>query len=335
MTTTSTCRAILGIAATLVAPLAAADHHLFEFEQIYSDATGKVQFIVMHQTPPTDGEDKWANTRILVTNRDTGAVKGIFINTDLPSSSTADRRVLIGSQSFAALGLIKPDYTMPDGTLPLKNTWLGWADFIFDYPALPTDGKMALDGLTLQPTPNVATNFSGASASIAPAVTPPPGATKVRVVEYYNASLDHYFITPLAAEQAVLDAGVTIKGWVRTGEGFNVYTTAESGTSAVCRYYMPPEFGNSHFFGRGTVECDATGKKNPGFVLEDPKFMYVYLPTNGTCATGQVPIYRVFDNRADANHRYMTSSNVRSAMVSSGWVAEGDGPDLVVMCAVP
>jgi len=150
MKTTSACHAILlGIAAALLAPLAAADHHLFEFEQIYSDAAGKVQFIVMHQTPPTDGEDKWANTRILVTNRDTGAVKGIFINTDLPSSSTADRRVLIGSQSFAALGLIKPDYTMPDGTLPLKNTWLGWADFIFDYSALPTDGKMALEAYSV------------------------------------------------------------------------------------------------------------------------------------------------------------------------------------------
>ena len=53
----------------------------------------------------------------------------------------------------------------------------------------------------------------------------------------------------------------------------------------------------------------------------------------GNCATGQVPVYRVFSNRADANHRYTTSRTVRDQMVGKGWLAEGDGPDTVVMCA--
>ena len=35
----------------------------------------------------------------------------------------------------------------------------------------------------------------------------------------------------------------------------------------------------------------------------------------------------------DANHRYMTDRTVRDQMVAKGWLAEGDGPDLVVMCA--
>ena len=46
-----------------------------------------------------------------------------------------------------------------------------------------------------------------------------------------------------------------------------------------------------------------------------------------------MPVYRVFSNRADANHRYMTDRGVRDQMVASGWLAEGDGADLVVMCA--
>jgi hypothetical protein len=133
-------------------------------------------------------------------------------------------------------------------------------------------------------------------------------------------------------EIEVLDSGA-LAGWVRTGEGFNVYSTAQAGTSPVCRYYMPPEYGNSHFFGRGTAECEATGAHNPGFVLEDSNFMHVFLPAGGTCAAGQVPVYRVFSNRADANHRYMTSAALRTTMVGRGWLAEGDGPDLVVMCA--
>lgn len=38
--------------------------------------------------------------------------------------------------------------------------------------------------------------------------------------------------------------------------------------------------------------------------------------------------------RADANHRYnMTDRIVRDQMVAQGWLAEGDGPNLMVMCA--
>ena len=44
-------------------------------------------------------------------------------------------------------------------------------------------------------------------------------------------------------------------------------------------------------------------------------------------------VYRVFTNRADANHRYMTDQAVRDADGGEGLVAEGDGPELVVMCA--
>jgi hypothetical protein len=153
------------------------------------------------------------------------------------------------------------------------------------------------------------------------------------VIEYYNASLDHYFITWLPAEIAILDAGTQIKGWKRTGCSFKTYTTTQAGISPVCRYYIPPGLGDSHFFGRGTVECNATGQKNPSFVLEDPAFMQMFLPAAGVCPAGTTQVYRVFSNRPDANHRYMTDKAVRDQMVAKGWLAEGDGPDLVVMCA--
>jgi hypothetical protein len=162
--------------------------------------------------------------------------------------------------------------------------------------------------------------------------TPPPAGSS-KVVEYYNASLDHYFITWLKAEQDNLDAGKTPTKWIRTGYSFNTYTAAQAGTSPVCRYYIPPAKGDSHFFGRGTTECNATGAANPTFVLEDPAFMQLFLPVAGNCPAGTTPIYRVFSNRPDANHRYMTDKAVRDSMVAKGWLAEGDGPDLIVMCA--
>ena len=162
------------------------------------------------------------------------------------------------------------------------------------------------------------------------AAGPPPA---VGVVEYYNAVLDHYFITWVAAEQANLDAGNTPTRWTRTGLSFKAYTTPQTGASPVCRYYIPPQLGDSHFFGRGVQECTATGQNHPTFVLESPDFMYVFLPSAGTCPAGTMNVYRVFSNRPDANHRYTTDAAVRAQMVARGWLAEGDGPDAVVMCA--
>jgi hypothetical protein len=68
-------------------------------------------------------------------------------------------------------------------------------------------------------------------------------------------------------------------------------------------------------------------------VLEDPAFMYMFLPNAGVCPSNTTEVYRVFDNRIDANHRYMTDPALRDQMRAMGWIAEGDGPNLVVMCA--
>ena len=163
------------------------------------------------------------------------------------------------------------------------------------------------------------------------AVAPPE--IPVEVVEFFNPALDHYFISWLTSEIAILDAGTSIQGWQRTGHRFKAHLASQALTSPVCRFYLPPQYGDSHFFGRGTAECDATGRDNPGFVLEAAAFMRMFLPVVGTCPVGTIPVYRVFSNRADANHRYMTDISVRDQMVAKGWVAEGDGPDLVAMCA--
>jgi Repeat of unknown function (DUF5648) len=159
-----------------------------------------------------------------------------------------------------------------------------------------------------------------------------PGPHPLTVVEFYNAALDHYFITWNPEEIAGLDTASSARGWTRTGLTFNVYKQQGNGTSAVCRYYLPPQYGDSHFFGRGAEECRATGDRNPAFVLEQSDFMQVWLPTQGFCPANTRAIYRVFSNRIDANHRYTTDPAVRDRMVQRGWLAEGDGPDQVVMC---
>jgi hypothetical protein len=159
-------------------------------------------------------------------------------------------------------------------------------------------------------------------------------AATVQVVEFYNAARDHYFISAAAAEIADLDSGVHA-GWTRTGRGFKAYATAASGASPVCRFYIPPPYGDSHFYSASPAECAQVQASYPAFTYEAPNVFYIGLPdaTTGACATGTVPVYRAWDNRADTNHRYTTSTTVRAQMLAIGWIAEGYGPDQVIMCA--
>src|SRR5262249_996924 len=133
-------------------------------------------------------------------------------------------------------------------------------------------------------------------------------------------------------EMGKLDWGATPTRWIRTGKTFKAYPDALAGASQVCRLYIPPDDGDSHFFGRNTTECNASRQAHPDFILEDADYMQVYLPVMGTCPVGTQPVYRLFNNRADANHRYVTDRTVRTQMVAAGWIAEGDGPDMVAMC---
>ena len=172
-----------------------------------------------------------------------------------------------------------------------------------------------------------------ANAAVRRAQATTAGTLPVILVEYYNAALDHYFVTWVGNEIVLLDAGTTLKGWRRTGKTFLALRAAAAGTAAVCRIYIPPGSGDGHFFGRDANECAGTLASHPSFISEDPAFFHLYPPSAGTCPAGTVPVYRVFSNRADANHRYTTERAVRDEMTAKGWLAEGDGPDTVAMCA--
>jgi hypothetical protein len=321
----------LVVAAVLVlaAPLARASFHLFQIESLYSNADGTVQYVVLHEHTGSNGENLLGGHPLTVTHGN--VTKTFTFDHDLPVN-TAGKRALVATQHFAALGLVTPDYVMPDGFLPTDGGTVNYAgvDFV-TYAALPIDGALALlrDGST---APNVATNFAGSTASVP--VMP------VTAVEFYNASLDHYFISALQPDIDALDSQ-RLPGWMRTGLGFEVYPSQAAGgpgANPVCRIYIPPAQGDSHFFSASPQECDETRAKFPTFEFESPAVFYIALPvttgpTAGACPAGTVPVYRVFDNRADANHRYTTDRSVRDAMVARGYIAEGYGDDAVIMCA--
>ena len=123
-------------------------------------------------------------------------------------------------------------------------------------------------------------------------------------VEFYNAKINHYFITAYPEEAAALDAGTNVKGWARTGGQFTVFTEPAEGLQAVCRFFGTPNVGpNSHFYTADAAEC-AKVKTYPAWTFEGIAF---YIPTtaNGDCG-GNYPVYRSYysDQIADANHRF-------------------------------
>ena len=55
---------------------------------------------------------------------------------------------------------------------------------------------------------------------------------------------------------------------------------------------------------------------------------------DGSCVSGTVPLYRLYNNRPDVNHRYTTSLTIRQQMINAGWIPEGYGNMAVGMCVV-
>jgi hypothetical protein len=157
-------RGIIAAVLVLAAPFASATFHTFEIDQIYSNADATVQYVVLHEGAGFNGQSFLGVHALTSTNG--GATNTFPFVTNLPSTATAGKDVLIATQGFAQLGLVTPDYVIPNGFLPLTNGTLNYAGVDqVSYAALPTDGVSALNrsGMTV---PNLATNFSGQSASV-------------------------------------------------------------------------------------------------------------------------------------------------------------------------
>ena len=78
----------------------------------------------------------------------------------------------------------------------------------------------------------------------------------------------------------------------------------------------------------------ATDPNYSGYVLETDDAFSVALPdSTGACASYWVPVYRLWNNRADSNHRYTVDPAIKAQMIARGYIAEGYGPDAVIMCS--
>ena len=160
------------------------------------------------------------------------------------------------------------------------------------------------------------------------------GEPTATAIEYYNASLNHYFMTASPVETAILDANIDIPGWQRTGIEFGAYASADDNTDAlpVCRFFGTPGIGpNSHFYTADANECALT-KQNPDWIFETVAF-YIPVPAvsgTGSCAGAAQPVYRSFypgKVKSESNHRFLPDLTMHERMAGAS-LLEG-----VVMCS--
>lgn len=171
-------RSVMLAALASLAQPAFAEFHTFQIEELYSNGDGTVQYIVMHEAAGMDGESFWSMRTISTTGTHSGVTQTFSFPSDLPGgncdiygygctgAATKDKRVLIGTAGLDALKLLRVDYVVPNGFLPIDGGTVNYA--LVDqltYTALPVDGVTALTraGTTAA---NLATNFQGDSAVV-------------------------------------------------------------------------------------------------------------------------------------------------------------------------
>lgn len=163
--------------ASLVASGAAhASFHLWAIDQVYSDASGNVQYIRFNALA---GGQQFLSNHNIVSSRTGSTPKTYAFTTDLPSDS-AGKKFLIATPGFAALNIVTPDYIVPNGFLFTPGgtiNFAGGADTV-TYTSLPTTGNQARarDGSVVTATP---TNFAGQSGQVN--VAPPVQASAMDI----------------------------------------------------------------------------------------------------------------------------------------------------------
>jgi len=209
-------------AAILFAQSADASFHLWQITEIFSNADGTMQYIEL--TTSASGQNFLSGHQ--VTASQAGATHSFTLPTNLPGDTT-NHKFLIGTQGFASLGSVTPDYVVPNGFLFQPNGSVDFAGVdVVTYNALPTNGVSALDRAG-NIVVNAPTNFGGDTGTIGAPQTPPQAppqctlsATPV-VISAGSSSTLSASCTPAATSYV----------WTNSGFGSGVSSGAVSPTS--------------------------------------------------------------------------------------------------------
>jgi len=154
-------RAGIAILASLIVLPVHATFHLWTMNELYSNADGSVQYLEL--TALAGGQEFLQGHTVVASGG--GGQRTFTFPSNLPSDS-ANRRMLIGTQGFAALNIVTPDYVVPNGFFTVSGGQITFAEGfdLWTYGPLPS-GNLSLnrDGTTAANTPR---NFAGATGTV-------------------------------------------------------------------------------------------------------------------------------------------------------------------------
>ena len=155
-----------------------------------------------------------------------------------------------------------------------------------------------------------------------------PEPPRIDIVEYYAASLDHYFMTGFPTEEAALDARRRSPDGRAPACRFPRTRRAIPRCPPFAASSAHPAWASTRTSTPPSTSMCRTVKQEPDWTFEADAF---YIAANvALCPASTRPVFRLYNNGmgGDPNHRYTTSWPVINAMQFAGWVLEG-----VAFCA--
>lgn len=158
---------------------ALATFHLYQVDQIYSNADGSVQFIDFFDQFFNEQDGQFSSQGKLTVEQG-GTTHTFLFPNDLPSALTANTHFLVATAGYTLIpGTVAADFIVPNdflftggGTIRYFSDFTGEVGDQLTYGALPTDG---IHSITRNGTlrDNLAINFAGESGAV-PGPVPEP-----------------------------------------------------------------------------------------------------------------------------------------------------------------
>ena len=228
--------------------------HLWQVTELYSNADGSVQFAEL--TALSGSQQFLSLTSISSSNG--GTTHTYSFPSDLPGD-TLGKKMLIGTTGFAALGIVAPDYVVPNGFFFPAGGTINFANTdIWNQPATPSPPlSLNRDGTTGTNSP---TNFAGQSGTIP--TTPPAIGISPSPVTFSGTSVNTTSPPNVVTFTNNHSSAVTISAVTASGD-FSVAgnnCTSPLNPAATCQagvYFRPTAAGARN--GTLTVASNAPG----------------------------------------------------------------------------
>ncbi|MDZ4254019.1 MAG: putative Ig domain-containing protein [Sulfuritalea sp.] len=302
--------------------------HQYRLNELYSNADGSIQFIEL-TVGSFNSESFWSGQSLTASQG--GTTHSYTFPSNLPSTATANRSVLVATQGFADLGLVAPDFIVPAQFLFTNGGTVNFAGVSsITYASLPTDGSLSLiaGGTTGTNSPK---NFAGVQGTVVP---PPANSAPVvaNALASQSATEDSLFSYTVPADSfSDLDAGDTLSYSATRTDGTALPTWLSFNAGARTFSGTPPDAA----VGTVDVRVTATDGSNASvaddfsitvFAANDPPSGEVGL--DGTARKDQT--LSVSDTLADADGLGIRTYTWQASSDGVNWTDIGGGSSLVL-----